>query len=174
MPEHLLTAGQVIQALGLEPLLAEGGLYRETYRSGELVPPAGLPERYPREARPFGTAIFYLLTGEPGSFSALHRLPTDEVYHCYLGDPLEMTLLYPNGESQQVILGQALLEGQRLQLTVPRGVWQGSRLMRGERFALLGTTMAPGFVPSDYEGGQRDALLAAYPHERERILALTR
>lgn len=174
MPDSRYTAEQVIQALGLQPLPVEGGLFRQTYQSSELVPLAGLPERYPREARPFGTAIFYLLTNQPDSFSALHRLPTDEVYHFYLGDPLELTLLYPGGEGRQVILGQSILEGQQPQFCAPRGVWQGSRLVPGGEFALLGTTMAPGFTPTDYEGGQRDALLAAYPRERARILALTR
>jgi len=174
MPDSRLTAEQIIQALGLQPLPAEGGLFRETYRSDEMIPPGGLPERYPREPRLFGTAIFYLLTSQPDSFSALHRLPTDEIYHFYLGDPVEMTLLYPGGESRQVILGQAILQGQQLQFCVPRGVWQGSRLAPGGQFALMGTTMAPGFTPSDYEGGRRSALLEAYPHERARILALTR
>jgi len=174
MPDSRLTAEQVIQALGLQPLPTEGGLFRETYQSSEMIPPAGLPERYPREARLFGTAIFYLLTNQPDSFSALHCLPTDEIYHFYLGDPLELTLLYPDGESRQVILGQSILEGQRLQFSVPCGVWQGSRLVPGGEFALVGTTMAPGFTPTDYEGGRRDALLADYPGERARILALTR
>lgn len=174
MPDSRLSAEQVIQVLGLQPLPVEGGLFCETYQSSEMVPLAGLPERYPRTARPFGTAIYYLLTNQPDSFSALHRLPTDEIFHFYLGDPLELTLLYPGGVSRQVILGQSILEGQVLQFCVLRGVWQGSRLVPGGEFALLGTTMAPGFTPTDYEGGRRDALLAAYPHERARILALTR
>jgi uncharacterized protein len=108
------------------------------------------------------------------AFSAFHRLPTDEVYHFYLGDPLEMTLLFPDGSSQQVILGQDLLGGQRIQFAVPRSVWQGSRLLPGGRFALVGTTMAPGFTNPDYEHGDRTILLAQYPDQREHILALTR
>lgn len=165
---------QIIHALDLQPLSMEGGLYRESYRSPESIPAGALPERYGRESKPFGTAIFYLLTGHPDSFSVLHRLPTDETYHFYLGDPVEMTLLYPDGTSMQVILGQDLLAGQRVQYTVPHGVWQGSRLAPGGRFALLGTTMAPGFTPTDFEPGSRGALLEGYPSQHERILALTR
>lgn len=193
---------KLIQALGLQPLAGEGGLYYESYRSPEEIPLAALPERYKRLAgskqgnssseaengapRPLGTAIFYLLTAYPAgrakgdpstgnaSFSALHRLLTDEIYHFYLGDPLEMTLLYPDGTSRHVTLGQDIFKGQQLQFVVPHGVWQGSRLADGGRFALVGTTMAPGFTPADYEHGDRAALLEKYPQEREHILALTR
>lgn len=172
MPEF--DVQQIIHALHLQPLAMEGGLYRETYRSDETIPAQMLPERYAREPKPFGTAIFYLLTNHPDSFSALHRLPTDETYHFYLGDPLEMTLLYPDGSSAQIVLGQDVLNGQQVQFTAPRGVWQGSRVAPGGQFALVGTTMAPGFTPSDFEPGHRAALLEAYPSERERILALTR
>lgn len=187
---------QLIQHLRLEPLPGEGGLYRQTYRSPEDIPSAGLPERYPGQPKPYGTAILYLLTNNPApasgvipdasaaasvpdadaasTFSALHRLPTDEIYHFYLGDPVELTLLFPDGSSRQVILGQDILGGQQIQAVAPRGVWQGSRLLPGGRFALLGTTMAPGYTQSDYQPGLRADLLAQYPHERERILALTR
>ena len=171
MPE--ITPELLIEALGLEPLPVEGGLFRQTYASDETIPADALPGRYPA-ARPFSTAIFYLLTAEPDSFSALHRLPTDEVYHFYLGDPVEMLELFPGGRSERVILGRDGLAGQRVQHAVPRGVWQGSRLAAGGSFALMGTTMAPGFTPGDYAGGDRDALLARYPDEAELIRALTR
>ncbi len=185
---------QLIYHLRLEPLPGEGGLYRQTYRSPEDIPSAGLPERYPGLPKPYGTAILYLLTNNPApasgvipnasattsvpdaasTFSAFHRLPTDEVYHFYLGDPVELTLLFPDGSSLQAILGQDILGGQQVQFVVPRGVWQGARLLPGGRFALLGTTMAPGYTQPDYEPGLRADLLAQYPHERERIQALTR
>jgi uncharacterized protein len=164
---------QIIHALDLQPLAAEGGLYRQTWKSPQQLPAGNLPPASGGE-KPLGTAIFYLLTGQADSFSALHRLPVDEIWHFYLGDPLEMTLLYPDGSSRQVILGQDVLHEQQVQFTAPGQVWQGTRLMPGGRFALVGTTMCPGFTPEDYEGGRRADLLAQYPHERERILALTR
>ncbi len=177
-----IDAQQLIRIFNLQPLPVEGGLYRQTYRSPEEVPAAALPERYREQPgsspKPFGTAILYLLTSEPAespdNFSAFHRLLTDEIFHFYLGNPLEITLLYPDGSSRQVILGQDVLSGQQVQFVVPRGVWQGTRLVPGGRFALIGTTMAPGYTSADYEHGNRDMLLARYPHERERILALTR
>lgn len=169
----MLTAARLIEMLGLAPLPVEGGHFRQTYRSDETIDASALPGRYGR-AKTFGTAIYYLLTAESDSFSALHALPTEEVYHFYLGDPVEMLLLHPEGGTERVILGQDLLGGQRVQYVVPRDVWQGSRLLDGGRFALLGTTMAPGFDERDYAGGEREELVQRYPAEAQRIRRLTR
>ena len=169
----MLTPQQLIELLKLAPLPVEGGLFRQTYCAEENIPHSALPARYPAD-KPFATAIYYLLTSDPDSFSALHRLPTDEVYHFYLGDPVEMLLLFPDGGGRRVVLGQDIAGGQQVQFVAPRGAWQGSRLVPGGQFALLGTTMAPGFDPTDYEGGQRDDLLARYSGHAELIRALTR
>jgi hypothetical protein len=175
MPYQISLAERLKQHFGMQPLTMEGGAFAETYRSAETFPADQLPARYPMEsAHAFGTAILYLLDSTPGCFSALHRLPTDEVFHFYLGDPVEMLLLSPDGSNQHVTLGPDIFSGQQVQFVVPAGVWQGSRLRPGGDYALLGTTMAPGFAPSDYEGGERDALLAQYPSEADLILALTR
>ncbi len=166
------TAEELIAMLMLRPLPVEGGFYRETYRSDLLLPAASLAPRY-AEARTASTAIYYLLT--PSTFSALHRLPADEVYHFYLGDPVELVLLGPGeGDGTVVTLGPGLASGQRPQALAPRGVWQGSALKPGGRVALLGTTVAPGFEFADYEAGDRAALLGAFPGFSERIRRLTR
>lgn len=169
----MVTADWLVEHLGLEPLPGEGGYYRETYRGAEGIPQEGLPARY-AGPRAFGTAILYLLTDAPDSFSALHRLPTDEVYHFYLGDPVEMLLLCPDGGSERVLLGPDLSGGQCVQFVVPAGAWQGSRVLPGGRYALLGTTMAPGFEFADYMGGVRGELLARYPDQAGLIRQLTR
>lgn len=163
----------LIELLKLEPLAEEGGLYRQTWVSEDVIPKSALPGRYPAD-KPMGTAIYYLLTDDPDSFSALHKLPTDEVFHFYLGDPVEMLLLEPDGGNRRVLLGQDVLDDQRVQFTVPRRVWQGSYLLPGGRFALMGTTMAPGFTIDDYTMGEREDLLAVYPKEAELIRRLTR
>lgn len=166
-------AAELIRQLGLVPLPGEGGHFRETWRSDDVATRTALPTRYPGE-RSFGTAILYLLTSDPDSFSALHRLPTDEVYHFYLGDPVELLLLFPAGEMEIATLGPDVLDGHRVQHVVPRGVWQGSRVREGGAWALLGTTMAPGFEFADYEPGDRERLIAAYPKAEARIRSLTR
>ena len=167
------TAEKLIQHLELRPLPVEGGYFRESYRSEETLPVAALPPRY-GSAKVLGSAIYYLLTAEPDCFSALHKLSTEEIYHFYLGDPVEMLLLHPDGRGERVILGQDLLRGQQVQFVVPREVWQGSRLISGGRFALMGTTMAPGFDPSDLVLGDGDELCRRYSTQAELIGQLTR
>jgi predicted cupin superfamily sugar epimerase len=118
------------------------------------------------------TAIYYLL--EPKSFSAMHVLASDEVYHFYLGDPVEMLQLFPDGSSAVFTLGPDLAAGQHVQLVVPAGVWQGARLIGDGKVALLGCTVTPGFDFADYKSGSYGELVAKWPQETEWIRALTR
>lgn len=159
------------QMLNLKPLPTEGGFYAETYRSNEKLPPGVLPARYTGN-RHFGTAIYFLLT--PDTFSAMHRLASDEIYHFYLGDPVELLCLREEGSGDIFTLGTDFERGMRPQLIVSRGTWQGSRLRPGGKFALLGTTMAPGFEFADFELGGRAALMERYPAFSETIRQLTR
>jgi uncharacterized protein len=164
------TADALIRHLSLVPHPKEGGHFRETYRADDAWPAAALPARY-RGDRRAGTAIYYLLT--PGTFSALHRLQSDEIFHFYLGSPVRMLQLRPDGSGQTVVLGPDVLAEQAVQVVVPHGVWQGSLLEPGGDFALLGCTVAPGFEYADYEHGQRDALLGQYPAFADLIERLT-
>jgi uncharacterized protein len=167
------TARRIIDALGLQPHPIEGGFFRETYRSSGRIPPSALPGADSSgPGRSFGTAIYYLLTAE--TFSEMHRLPTDEVFHMYLGGPVRMLQLLPDGTGREVLIGTDVLAGQQPQLVVPAGVWQGSRLEPGVEFALMGATMAPGFDYADYEQGRRNALVEQFPAHAEFIKALTR
>lgn len=165
-----MDAESIVRALGLEPLPREGGYFTETYASGEKLPASALPARY-AGARPFGTAIYYLLT--PETSSAIHRLKSDEVWHFYAGDPVTMLQLLEDGSSQSVTLGCRLDRGELPQCVVPHGVWQGACLADGGRFALMGTTMAPGYDEADFELGDRGALLARYPSQYQVIHRLT-
>ncbi len=163
-----ITAEEIIRLLDLEPLSGEGGIYRQSYRSKDILMLSSLPARY-QSAKPAGTAIYFLLTNQTDSFSALHRLPTDEIYHFYLGDPVALTLLLPDGGNREVILGQDILAGEHVQFVAPAGVWQGSRLVPGGEFSLMGTTMAPGYTDEDFELANRDALVSAYPDQAAAI-----
>jgi predicted cupin superfamily sugar epimerase len=160
-------ASRLIAALDLKPLPVEGGYYRETYRSPHTLPPAALPPGY-SSARSVSTAIYYLLT--PDTCSAMHRLPADEVFHFYLGDPVEMLQLDPDRKTgRTVTLGSDLFSRHQPQVVVPAGCWQGSLLVPGGSCALLGTTMAPGFDLADYQGGDREHLCADFPEFAEQI-----
>lgn len=167
------TARQIIEALALQPHPIEGGFFRETYRSSESIPHADLPAGYGKgSARSFGTAIYYLLTAD--TFSEMHRLPTEEVFHLYLGGPARMLQLFPDASGREVVIGTDILAGQQPQVVVPPDVWQGTRLDPGVEFVLLGATMAPGFDYADYEQGRRGELTKQYPDHAAIIRELTR
>jgi predicted cupin superfamily sugar epimerase len=160
-----MTADQIKEFLNLQPHPVEGGAYRRTYASAHTI---GMP----RGDRPMSTAIYYLL--EPGTFSEMHVLASDEIFHFYLGDPVEMLQLYADGSSAIFTLGPDLAAGQHVQLVVPAGVWQGTRLAGDGKVALLGCTVTPGFDFADYRSASGEELAAKWPHEAERIRSLTR
>jgi len=170
MAESMPTPEEIIERLGLQPHPREGGYFVETYRATESIPRSGLPARYSTE-RNYSTAIYYLLTAN--TFSEMHRLPTDEVFHFYLGDPVTMLRLFPDGSSERIVLGSDVLSGQKPQVVVPQNVWQGTILNEGGEFALLGCTVAPGFDYADYESGEREKLVTEYPDEKEWIERLS-
>ena len=160
-----MTASEIKALLHLEPHPVEGGCYRRTYASAGMV-------ELPRGLRHQGTAIYYLL--EPRTFSEMHMLDSDEIFHFYLGDPVEMLQLYPDGGSAVFTLGPDLAAGQQVQLHVPAGVWQGTRLVGNGQVALLGCTVTPGFDFEDYRNASYTELAARWPQEAERISGLTR
>jgi predicted cupin superfamily sugar epimerase len=158
-----MTAEEIVKLLELKPH-PEGGFYRETYRSPQVVPGTDPP-------RACSTAIFYLLA--PGTVSKLHRIVCDEVFHFYLGEPVTWVLLKPGGRFEKVVLGNRLEEGQQPQMLVPAGTWFGGYLNEGGRFALMGTTVAPAFEFEDLTMGERQELLAQYPQAQAEIVKLT-
>jgi predicted cupin superfamily sugar epimerase len=166
-----MTADEVKKILGLVPHPREGGFYIRTYESGERVPSSSFVDgRYPG-SRYTGTAIYYLL--EPGAFSEMHRLKSDEIFHFYLGDPVEMLQLHPGGRGEIIRIGNRLTLGERPQVVAPRNVWQGSHLVAGGAWALLGCTVSPGFEFEDYETDSRAALCAGWPEYSQLIHSLT-
>jgi uncharacterized protein len=160
-----MTADEIKALLKLEPHPVEGGHFRRTYTSSSSL-------TLPRGERPVGTAIYYLL--EPGTFSEMHVLDSDEIFHFYLGDPVEMLQLHADGRSAVFTLGSDLAAGQHVQLVVPAGVWQGTRLIGDGKVALLGCSVTPGFDFADYRSGSYADLVAKWPAEAERIRKLTR
>jgi predicted cupin superfamily sugar epimerase len=160
-----MTAEQIRSLLNLQPHPIEGGYFRRTYTAPDTV-------ELVRGTRAMSTAIYYLL--EPETFSEMHILDSDEMFHFYLGDPVEMLQLHPDGRSTLFTLGPDLEAGQHVQLVVPAGVWQGTRLIGGGKVALLGCTVTPGFDFCDYRNASYAELVDKWPVEGERIRALTR
>ena len=158
-PATPVTPEELIAHYALEPIPREGGLFRRTWTGPEGP-----------DGHPTGTAVVVLLTAD--DYSALHRLPHDEVWHFHLGDPLELLLLAEDGTSRTAVLGPDVLAGQRPQLTVPARTWMGGRTTGAWTF--FGCTMAPGFTYEDYEHGDAAGLTARYPHESARIRELCR
>ena len=141
----------IVDALGLEPLPHEGGMFVQTLVDENT------------------TAIYYLL--EPPAVSAMHRLSSTEVFHFYAGAPARMLLLRPDGSVDEPLLGADLAAGERPQVIVPAGTWQGTSSL-GD-WTLLGTTMAPGFTWEGFELGDRAELAGRWPAARARIEELT-
>jgi predicted cupin superfamily sugar epimerase len=160
-----MNADEIKALLKLAPHPKEGGFFRRTYTSPGAV-------ELPRGLRAQSTAIYYLL--EAGSFSEMHVLESDEIFHFYLGDPVEMLQLYPDGGSAVLTLGPDLAAGQQVQMVVPAGVWQGTRLIGDGKVALLGCTVTPGFDFADYKSAKYAELAARWPDQAQRIRALTR
>jgi predicted cupin superfamily sugar epimerase len=143
---------QIARRLRLEPLPAEGGLFRRTYVDAH------------------GSVIYFMLFAP--DFSALHALDGVEIYHWYAGSPLQLLLLHAGGQIEQPILGPDVVGGATPQFVVPAGVWQGSSTL-GE-WTLAGTTMAPPFEWPALRLGRRAELIAGWPDAAARIRGLTR
>ncbi|MEM6646261.1 MAG: cupin domain-containing protein [Bacteroidota bacterium] len=158
-------AAHWIGALGLQPH-PEGGHFAETYRAAESIPAAALPERY-RGVRSFCTQIYFLL--EHASFSAFHRLTSDEAWHFYHGSPVDLHLIHPDGRSEQRRLGEGAF-----QTVVPAGAWFGATVHQPGSYTLVGCTVAPGFDFADFELADRATLQARFPQHAALIARLTR
>ena len=157
------TVEALIEAYGFEPLPVEGTLFVSTYRSEVNLP----------DGAPIGTAMIGMYAHDPVSRSLFHRLPHDEVWHFYGGDPIRLVLLRAGGSVEEVWLGADVRRGQRVQVVVPAGTWQAGELAPGGVYGMFGCTMAPGFTGAGFEGGRRSVLLASHPSARDDIERLS-
>ncbi len=165
-----MTPQNLISHYNLQPH-PEGGWYAQSYRSSEIIPAAALPDRFGGD-RVFSTAIYFLL--EQGNFSAFHRIKSDECWHFYQGDPLEVFVIGTDRQLTIVTLGQDSSRGQLFQYVVPANCWFASRPAKESKFCFVGCTVAPGFDFADFELANQTNLCSEYPEYSELILELCR
>lgn len=149
----------------------EGGWYCQTYKSQERIASSALPGRFTGD-RAFATAIYFLL--EEGTLSAFHRIKSDECWHFYAGDPLQLYIINQNGNLDTIILGNEFEKDQQFQYVVPAGCWFASRPAPGSEYCFVGCTVSPGFEFEDFELADAENLSVLYPKHIEWIRSLCR
>lgn len=169
MPSTELNAASVRQLLGLQPH-PTCGFVRISYVSGSEIKPGGLPEPF-GAGRPAGSALYFEVTSEAPVH--LHCIRNDQLYHRYLGDPLEVLLLYPDGSHSVEVMGADLEAGQKLQLLIPGSTFHTARVRGNGRWFLGASTEWPGVDPSDVVLGDVDELAARYPEADRPIRDFT-
>ena len=162
-----LTADEVRRLLNLQPH-ATCGFVRVTFISEKRVAPGGLPPPF-AEGRPVGSALYFMVT--PDRPVRLHRIRNDQLYHYYLGDPIEVLMLHADGTSKRVIVGPDLRGEQRVQLLIPGNTFHTARVIGRRRWFLGASTECPGVEPADVEMGDINALAAKYPDVAEDLRA---
>lgn len=165
-----MTAKDFVDHYSLQPH-PEGGWYKQTYKSAELIAHASLPPRFKGD-RAFSTAIYFMLAA--GDFSAFHRIQSDECWHFYAGDPLEVFIITHKGDLEIITLGNDISKGQLFQYVVPAGCWFASRPAKNSPFSFVGCTVAPGFDFADFEMATTDRLISDYPQHQSILRQLCR
>jgi uncharacterized protein len=154
-----MTAEEVRALLKLEPH-ATCGFVRVTFISEKWIAAGGLPPPF-AEGRPTGSALYFMVT--PDAPVRLHRIHNDQLYHYYLGDPIDVLMLHADGTTKRAVVGPYLRAGQCLQLLIPGNTFHTARIVGGRRWFLGASTEWPGVEPADVEIGDVDALGAKYP-----------
>ena len=167
MAEHP-TADEICALLALE-LNATCGFVRLTYQSALSIAPGGLSAPF-ADGRALGSALYFMVT--PTAPVRLHRIRNDQLYHYYLGDPIELFLLHADCKSERVVVGPDLRAGQRVQQFIPGNTFHTARIIGGRRCFLGGSTEWPGVVPADVEIGNVDELAGKYPAVAAELRAI--
>lgn len=144
----------------------EGGYFKETYRSTEMVINRN------GQKRSASTGIYFLITSE--NFSAFHKIESDEMWHYYAGSPLSVYMIDDSGKLDILKVGPNIEKGEQLQAVVPAGCWFASRVDESNTYSLVGCTVAPGFDFEDFVLAKREELIAQHPEHQEIITSLTR
>lgn len=165
-----MTAETLIKKYSLLPH-PEGGWYKETYKSKELITTEGLPNRFNGD-RFFSTAIYFLL--EKGNFSAFHRIKSDECWHFYAGGTLLVYIIHEDAQLEIIRLGNNPNKEEAFQFVVPANCWFASIPDQSVDFSFVGCTVAPGFDFNDFELANREEMIKEFPQHSVIIEKLTR
>lgn len=163
------TAAYWIDQLGLQAH-PEGGYFYESYRSSETIEQKHLPERYGGD-RHYASAIYFLL--QEYDFSAFHKLLSDEIWHYYAGDALNIYLFNRNNQLETYTLGKNLNKGEKMQILIPHGHWFAAEVTEKTGYCLAGCTTSPAFEYEDLEIGHRKQLISMFPEYAKLIERLT-
>jgi uncharacterized protein len=153
-----LTAAEICSLLDLEPN-ATCGSVRMSFVSKQLIAAGGLPAPF-ADGQPLGSALYFLVT--PSAPVRLHRIRNEQLYHYYLGDPLEVFMLHADASSERVVVGPDIRGGERLQLRIPGNTFHTARVIGRGRWFLGGSAEWPGVVPGDIKIGNLDELAGSY------------
>ena len=167
---NIITAKSLVEKYKLMPH-PEGGFFKENYRSFEVVPHAFLPRRFNGD-RSYSTAIYFLL--EHGSFSAFHKIQSDECWHFYAGGPLNIYVIHLNGRLEIIKMGNSFQDGDHFQAVVPAECWFASEPAAGSAFSFVGCTVAPGFDFNDFVLAEEEVLSKQFPQHAALIKRLCR
>mgnify|MGYP001480618514 CR=1 FL=1 len=161
-----LSVDELIKHLDLAPHPAGGLFFRQTYKSDGVIPQSVLPNVY-RGDRNYNTLIYSLLPeGEKLKF---HKLHSDETLHFYMGGPMKIIQISPQGEVEQIILGQEIFKGHQLQHIIPAEYWFGIYSLKGSKYSLYGASVSPGFEYDDFIDGDKEQLLKQFPNAKNII-----
>jgi len=163
-----MSVDEIRSLLKLEPN-ATCGFVRVTFLSQEKIAAGGLPAPF-ADGRPLGSALYFLVTADAPV--RLHRIRNDQLYHYYLGDPLELFLVHADGTHERVVVGPDIRAGQRVQLLIPGNTFHTARLLGGGRWFLGASTEWPGVIPADVEIGKLDELAGKYPSVAGELRAI--
>ncbi len=162
-------AKKYIEILNLESH-PEGGYFKEIYRSGEIILPEGLPERF-RKGRSVATSIFFLLEGK--QVSNFHKLKSDEIWHFYNGCGVKIFVIDNDGNLSEFLLGKNIENREMLQVVIENDQWFAAELLEKDSYCLAGCTVSPGFDFEDFELADREKLSEVFPQHRDLILRFT-
>ena len=167
---QMLSANDLVAYFKMLPH-PEGGYYIETYRSEELIAHNTLPQRFIGD-RNFSTAIYFLL--EKTNFSGFHKIQSDECWHFYAGQTLQVYVLHHDGNLQIIKLGSDIINGEVFQAVVPATCWFASEPAPDTDFSFVGCTVAPGFDFADFELAKAIDLIKQFPQHETLIKRLSR